>query len=87
MRRADQLLKVMSALRLCVEHCRQAASPLQALEQRLCELRQNPDLNSDDLNQIETTARRALAACSSPASPATCSATGIPTITSSQCAR
>lgn len=71
MRRADHLQTTMTALRLCIEHCRQSAAPLQALEQRLRELRQNPDLTSDDLAQIETNARRALAACIPTSRPST----------------
>jgi hypothetical protein len=57
------LLKTMTALRLCLEHCRKAPSPTAALEERLKELRQNPDLSPADLAEIEATARRALAAC------------------------
>ena len=62
MRRADHLLKTMTALRLCLEKCRRAPAPYEALEDRLRELKQNPDLTDADLAQIETTARKALAA-------------------------
>jgi hypothetical protein len=62
MRRADHLLKTMTALRQCVEHCRRAASPMDALNERLRDLRQNPDLSDADIEEIESTARRALAA-------------------------
>jgi hypothetical protein len=72
MRRADQLLKTMSALRLCLEKCRHAPAPFEALEDRLRELRQNPDLTSEDLAQIETLARKALAACAGSAGGAKC---------------
>jgi hypothetical protein len=65
MRRADHLLKTMSALRICLEQCRRQPSPLSALEEYLRNLRQNPDLNDADLAEIEATARRALAACAS----------------------
>jgi hypothetical protein len=70
MRRADHLLKTMTALRLCLEKCRRQPVPLAALEDYLCELRRNPDLCDAELAEIEATARRALAACAPRSSPA-----------------
>jgi hypothetical protein len=68
MRRADYLLKTMTALRLCLEQCRRQPSPLAALDEHLRELRKNPELTDAELAEIEATARRALAACA-PRSP------------------
>jgi len=68
MRRADHLLKTMTALRLCLEQCRRHTSPLAALDEYLRDLRQRPDLSAAELTELEATARRALAACASRAS-------------------
>jgi hypothetical protein len=76
MRRADHLLKTMTALRLCLEQCRRAPSPYEALEERLKDLRQNPDFSPDDLAEIEAAARRALANCSGNATAS--GGTGLP---------
>ena len=64
MRRADQLLKTMTVLRLCVEQCRRQPSPLAALEDYLGELRRSSELSAAEMAEVEATARRALAACS-----------------------
>ena len=63
MRRADQLQKIMTALRRCVEQCRREQSPLVALEKNLENLRTNPDFTAEEIAEIEGLARRALAAC------------------------
>jgi hypothetical protein len=65
MRRADHLLKTMSALRRCLDECRQDATPLVALDKWVKQLRQNPDWTDAEIAEVETSARRALeSACS-----------------------
>ncbi len=68
MRRADQLLKTMTALKRCLEQCRRQPAPLAALDEYLRDLRQDPDLSAAELADIEATARRALIRCASRAS-------------------
>jgi hypothetical protein len=60
MRRSDQLLKTMSALRRCLDECLQDASPLATLDKYLKELRQNPDWTDAEIAEMEATARRAI---------------------------
>jgi len=60
MRRADQLLKTMTALRSCLETCREDATPLAALDKCLSRLRQDPDWTEAEIAEVETAARRAI---------------------------
>ena len=84
MRRADHLHKTMTALRCCVEQCRRDPAPLAALEKNLHELRQNADFAPADIAEIESLARRALAACQPlagmPAGGSTANADGAPCV-------
>jgi hypothetical protein len=61
MRRADHLLKTMTALRDCLDKCLHDATPLQALSNCLQELRLNPEWTDAEIAEVESTARRALA--------------------------
>ena len=56
MRRADHLLKTMTAVRSCIAYCH-CDSPLTALERYLQELRLNPDWSDDEIAEVEHAAR------------------------------
>ena len=66
MRRADHLLKTMTAVQGCIADCRKSAAPLSALETHLHKLRLNPDWTEEEIAEVERCARRALEHCSAP---------------------
>jgi hypothetical protein len=68
MRREDTILKTMSALRECINECREAPAPLTVLEQFLEQLRADERWQDEEVRQLETTARRALDALEMPQS-------------------
>jgi hypothetical protein len=64
MRRADHLLKTMSALRRCLDECRHDATPLATLDKCVRQLRQNPDWTDAEVAEVEAAARRAIESAS-----------------------
>jgi hypothetical protein len=62
MRRSDQLFKTMTAARHCIGECQKHASPLDYLDKYVGQLRANPLWLEPEINEVETTARRALEA-------------------------
>ena len=70
MRRADHLMKTMSAVRGCVEKCRCSDAPLATLDEYLDGLRRNPQWDDSEVAEVESVARRAIEATTgnSPAS-------------------
>jgi len=62
MRRADHLLKTMSAVRGCVEKCRQSPAPMATLDEYLDGLRHSPQWADSEVAEVEGFARRAIQA-------------------------
>jgi hypothetical protein len=60
MRHEEQLLKTMSAVRGFLNECRRAPSPLSTLDRLIQGLRLSPQWKSNEVAEVEATARRAL---------------------------
>jgi hypothetical protein len=60
MRRADTLLKTMTAVQSCLSECLREAFPLDALQRYVDRLRRDPQWQDAELQEVETTARRAI---------------------------
>jgi hypothetical protein len=60
MRREDHLFKTMSAVRCCLDACRQAPAPLTTLERFLQELRRDPKWDDNEIEEVERAARQAI---------------------------
>ena len=62
MRREDKLFKTMSAVQGCVRECLGTNRPLTTLKRYVQRLRQNPEWDKSEVDEVESVARRTLEA-------------------------
>jgi hypothetical protein len=60
MRREEKLLKTMSAVRTCLDECRETPTPLATLEDFVKGLRRDPQWREEEVEEVAATARRAI---------------------------
>lgn len=60
MRREAHLLKTMTAVRECLDSCHKTPAPMTALARFVDQLRQSPQWQDAEVEEVETAARRAI---------------------------